>query len=334
MKRILLVTGSGRSGTSSVAGTLKRLGLHVPQPEVPADEKNPLGYYEPRWVAAFHKGWLDNIHVRTIDTRPHAGDVAMETVTPAREDKLRSWLADELTDRPEGDVVVIKETRAYWVYPLWQRVVAAVGAELTSLTMLRHPTQVVRSRDTAYLSGRSDEFRLARETSNVAAWMNSVFVTERATRDNPRAFVPYYDLVEDWRSAISRACEQLSIDTGDLTAPHPVDEFITPSLNRSDDSWDGLTVPDSLKELAEETWTAASLLVATPDDEKARAELDRLRAEYAGVYATAAALASDEKKAAVLAEQHKLQERLDTKNKRIEKLRREVHQLRGEGSAE
>ena len=129
-------------------------------------------------------------------------------------------MSDELAARPDDDVVVIKETRAYWVYPLWQRVVAAVGAELTSLTMLRHPTQVVRSRDTAYLSGRSDEFRLARETSNVAAWMNSVFVTERATRDNPRAFVPYYDLVEDWRSAISRACEQLGIDTGDLTAPH------------------------------------------------------------------------------------------------------------------
>ena len=334
MKRILLVTGSGRSGTSSVAGTLKRLGLHVPQPEVPADEKNPLGYYEPRWVAAFHKGWLDNIHVRTIDTRPHAGDVAMETVNPKREEKLRTWVADELAARPDDDVVVIKETRAYWVYPLWQRVVADVGAELTSLTMLRHPTQVVRSRDTAYLSGRSDEFRLARETSNVAAWMNSVFVTERATRDNPRAFVPYYDLVEDWRSAITRACEQLGIDTGDLTAPHPVDDFITPSLNRSDDAWDGLTVPDSLKELAEQTWTAASVLVATPYDEKARAELDRLAAAYADLYTTAAALASDEKKAAVLAEQHKLQDRLDTKNKRIEKLRQEVHQLRGEGAAE
>jgi hypothetical protein len=272
--------------------------------------------------------------VRTIDTRPHAGDVAMESVTPAREEKLRTWVADELATRPADDVVVIKETRAYWFYPLWERVVAAVGAELTSLTMLRHPTQVVRSRDTAYLSGRSDEFRLARETSNVAAWMNSVFVTERATRGNPRAFVPYYDLVEDWRSAISRACEQLGIDTGDLTAPHPVDEFITPSLNRSDDAWDGLHVPESLKDLAEETWSAASLLVATPDDEKARAELDRLAAAYADVYATAAALASDEKKAAVLAEQHKLQDRLDTKNKRIEKLRREVHQLRREGADE
>ena len=334
VKRILLVTGSGRSGTSSVAGTLKRLGLHVPQPEVPADEKNPLGYYEPRWVAAFHKGWLDNIHVRTIDTRPHAGDVAMETVTPEREEKLRTWVADELAARPDDDVVVIKETRAYWVYPLWQRVVAAVGAELTSLTMLRHPTQVVRSRDTAYLSGRSDEFRLARETSNVAAWMNSVFVTERATRDNPRAFVPYYDLVEDWRSAISRACEQLGIDTGDLAAPHPVDEFITPSLNRSDDAWDGLTVPDVAEGPGRADLGGGQPAGRDPDDEKARAELDRLAAAYADVYATAAALASDEKKAAVLAEQHKLQDRLDTKNKRIEKLRQEVHQLRGEGGGE
>ena len=33
---LVLVSGSGRSGTSSLAGTLKRLGLHVPQPEVEA----------------------------------------------------------------------------------------------------------------------------------------------------------------------------------------------------------------------------------------------------------------------------------------------------------
>jgi hypothetical protein len=273
VKRLILVTGSGRSGTSSVAGTLKRLGLHVPQPEVQADERNPRGYYEPQWIADFHKEWLDGISVRTIDTRPHAGEVAMATVTPEREEMLRAWLADELASRPPGDVVVIKETRAYWVYPLWQRVAAATGAELTSLTMLRHPTQVVRSRDSAYLTGRSEEVRLQRETANVAAWMNSVFVTERATRDNPRAFVPYYDLVEDWRSAISRACKQLGVDPGDLGAPHPNDEFITPSLNRSSAAWDGLRVPDALQEMAEQTWAAASDLVTTPHESAAMAEL-------------------------------------------------------------
>ena len=328
VKRLLLVTGSGRSGTSSVAGTLKRLGLHVPQPEVQADERNPRGYYEPQWIADFHKEWLDGISVRTIDTRPHAGEVAMATVTPEREESLRAWLAAELAARPRDDVVVIKETRAYWVYPLWQRVASATGAELASLTMLRHPTQVVRSRDSAYLAGRSDELRLQRETANVAAWMNSVFVTERATRGNPRAFVPYYDLVGEWRSAISRACKQLGIDPGGLGAPHPVDEFITPSLNRSSDAWDGLRVPDSLQRLAEQTWAVAGELVTAPHDPSATAELDQLQAEYAALYTASAAIASDETAALVLAERNKLQDRLDTKNERIKVLRAKVQRLR------
>ena len=40
---LVLVSGSGRSGTSSLAGALKRLGLHVPQPAVAASETNPRG---------------------------------------------------------------------------------------------------------------------------------------------------------------------------------------------------------------------------------------------------------------------------------------------------
>ena len=65
--KLVVVTGSGRSGTSSVAGTLKRLGLYIPQPEVETDERNPRGYYEPLWVAEFHKWLLNPIPVRTID---------------------------------------------------------------------------------------------------------------------------------------------------------------------------------------------------------------------------------------------------------------------------
>jgi hypothetical protein len=322
--KVLLVTGSGRSGTSSVAGTLKRFGFHIPQPEVATDENNPRGYYEPLWVADFHKYWLNGLPVRTIDTRPHAGDVAMADLTPEREETLRSWLADELGTRPSDDVVVIKETRAYWVYPLWERVVAAAGAELLSLTMLRHPAQVVRSRDTAYLSERSDELRLQRETANVAAWMNSVFVTERATRANPRAFVPYYDLIGDWRAAMTRACGQLGLDPGDLTAPHPVDDFITTSLNRSAATWDGLSVPEVLVDLAERTWAAAHVLVGDPADADAIATLEGLAEEYAALYRASAAIVSDETAAQVKAVKLRFEDRLATKNARIEELRRRL----------
>jgi len=328
--KLVIVTGSGRSGTSSVAGTLKRLGFHIPQPEVKADASNPLGYYEPSWVARFHAKWLKSLPVRDVDTRPTAGEIAMADLDPEREERLRDWLAEELSARPDGDVVVIKETRAYWVYPLWQRVAAATGADLVSLTMLRHPTQVVRSRDTKHLAGRGDEVRLQRETANVAAWMNSVFITERATRDNPRAFVPYYDLIGDWRAAMTRACGQIGVPLGDLAAPHEVDDFVTPSLNRSVDSWDGLRVPDQLRDLAERTWAAANTLVEEPYDAQAMAELPQLQATYSDLYAVSAAIASDDTAAQVRAARKPLEERLLKKNERIVALRKEVRALRGD----
>ena len=117
------------------------------------------------------------------------------------EDQLREWLRGLLAE-PQ---VALKDTRAYWVYEMFVRLADELGAELTSLTMLRHPTEVVRSRDTAYLGGQSQQFRRERETTNVAAWMNSVFETERVTRHHARACVRYPDLRADWRAAMLRA---------------------------------------------------------------------------------------------------------------------------------
>lgn len=333
--QLVIVTGSGRSGTSSVAGTLKRLGLHIPQPEVPADERNPLGYYETAWVAAFHKAWLDDVPVRTIDARPHAGEIAMATVTPEREAELRDWLRAELVAQPPGTVTAIKETRAYWVYPLWQRVAADADASLTSLTMLRHPAQVVRSRDAAYLTNESESFRRQRETTNVAAWMNSVFETERATRGQPRAFVPYVDLIGDWRGAMTRAFGQLGLTLPDVAGHHPVDDFVDTALNRSAPDWGGLVVSEALVGLAERTWAAAALLVERPDDESAVRDLEVLRAEYVELYETAAAIALDDTVARVREVRTALhqrlahkQARLDRKNATIERLRDELAELR------
>jgi hypothetical protein len=43
---LVLVAGAGRSGTSTVAGILQRLGLVVLKPEVLTDATNPRGFSE------------------------------------------------------------------------------------------------------------------------------------------------------------------------------------------------------------------------------------------------------------------------------------------------
>jgi hypothetical protein len=332
----LLITGSGRSGTSSVGGALKRLGLHVPQPEVEADHKNPRGYYEPAWLAALLKDFLEPIPVRTIDSRPRTAEIAMAALADSDvESQLREWLRDLLA----YDQVAIKDTRAYWVYDLFTRLSAELGADLASLTMLRHPTEVVRSRDTAYLSGQSEEFRRERETTNVAAWMNSIFETERATRANPRAFVRYTDLREDWRTALARAGDQLGLSYNADLAPldqggahHDVDDFIDSGLFRSQVTWDDIQVAPVLQEMAEATWRAVNALVDDPQDQAAIAELQRLRGEYDDLYAFASAMTMDERTAQVAAAKRDLKERLAKRRQRITRLEEQLAQARAEGA--
>lgn len=323
--RLVLVTGSGRSGTSSVAGTLKRLGLHVPQPEVPADDKNPRGYYEPLWVTEFHKRVLNPVPVRTIDTRPDAAAVADAAITPSVEAELRDWLSGEI-DQPQ---VLIKDPRAFWILPAWTRVAGELGAEVCTLTMLRHPTEVVRSRDSAYLTEQTPTFRRQRETANVAAWVNAAFATEAATRTLPRAFVRYDDLLADWRSAMSRAGEQLGLTySPDVSVtPHPVDDFVDARLNRSAITWDDIAVPPVLRDLAERTWQAMSALVASPHDGGAIAELAALQEEYGELFDWSEAIAMDATTARVAAGRRDVRRKKDAQ---LDELRAELDAARAE----
>ncbi len=316
---LLLVTGSGRSGTSSVAGALKRLGLHVPQPEVPADEKNPRGYYEPAWVTEFHKRVLNPVPVRTIDTRPTAGAIAAEAGSALEvEAELREWLSGQL----DAEQILVKDPRAFWILPVWTRVAAELGASVSTLTMLRHPTEVVRSRDSAYLTEQTPTFRRQRETANVAAWVNAAFETERSTRSLPRAFVRYADLLADWRTALRLAGEQAGLTfNADLTTsePHDVDDFIDAKLNRSAITWDDIAVPPQLRDLADRTWQAMNTLVDSPHDGGAIATLGELQEEYVELFDFAEAIAMDATTARVAEGRRDVRRKKDARIAELEK---------------
>lgn len=294
---LVLVSGSGRSGTSSLAGTLKRLGLHVPQPEVEASETNPRGFYEPQWVIDFHKRHLKQLALHNIDSRPAAVGLVAELVASGEPyTELRDWLEGQL----EPEQLVIKDPHAFWFAEVWDEVCTELGADLRWLTALRHPAEVVGSRDIAYLSSQPDELRLVKETSNVAGWVHAALLTEAAGRGRKRAFVRYPDLLADWRTALTPVQQQLdlSFDT-DLTSldHHPVDDFLEPSMRKSQLTWDDVRTPDWLREMAEEVWTLLGDLVEKPADEQVQDRLDEIHADYTARYADAVALVYDHTKA-------------------------------------
>jgi hypothetical protein len=287
---VVLVTGSMRSGTSSLAGSLKHLGWHVPQPEVPASERNAKGHFEPRWVIEFHKRLMRGALVRPSDGSPRA----LERVEQyAAEHRLEAELADWLATQEEPQVVV-KDPHAAWLLPTWRRAAAAAGRDLRILTALRHPAEVVGSQDRTWGEGRrTDAERRVKETSNTAAWLNVALVTEAGSRGAPRAFIRYDDLLADWRTALRRVSDQLDLAL-DLEGDHGLDAFLDPGLRRSQLTWDDIVLPDWLRDLADDTWQQLGTLVDNPSDGSVPARLEEARRAYDAHDAEAVAVSLDE----------------------------------------
>ena len=103
-RRVVFVVGSGRSGTSTMSGALQTLGMHVPQPEVVADETNPKGFGEPQWVVDLHTELLQRCNVAVSDARPAAWFEAGKLANIERlRTRLHTWLEEQFAEAdPEG----------------------------------------------------------------------------------------------------------------------------------------------------------------------------------------------------------------------------------------
>ena len=272
-KHLVLVVGVGRSGTSLLSGILGQLGFHIPQPEVQADDTNPRGFGEPRWVVDFHARILGEQRVTLNDSRPAVWEQMAAAADSARPELL-TWLRGELD---QADDVVIKDPRTVWFLDAWRACAAELGARTSFVTMLRHPAEIVASARKSYGPGLT-------EAGRSAAWINVTLQTERSTRDARRAFVRYDDLLADWVPEVRRAGSLIEAPSlAGVDRVPEVDAFVDPTLHRNRTTWDDLDVPVAVRDLAEQVWEH----VQAGD----RAALDADHEAYLNLYGEAEAIA-------------------------------------------
>jgi hypothetical protein len=338
---VVLVTGSMRSGTSSLAGSLKLMGWHVPQPEVPASDRNAKGHFEPRWVIEFHKRLMRGALVRPSDGSPRAlARVEQYAAAHGLEDELAGWLGQQAEER-----VVVKDPHASWLLPTWRSAAERAGRDLRILTALRHPAEVVGSQDRTWGEGRrTDAERRVKETSNTAAWLNVALVTEAGSREAQRAFVRYDDLLADWRATLGRVSDQLGLELP-LDEDRGLDAFLDPGMRRSKLTWGDIVLPDWLRDQAENVWNHLGVLVQDPQDAGVPSVLDVERELYDARYDEAVAVSLDEarhrERRGAAAGAAKLRDRLRAERERrrraeellrrdpVQRMRRALGQIRG-----
>ncbi|MGH3414537.1 MAG: sulfotransferase family protein [Marmoricola sp.] len=278
-RELVCVLGPGRSGTSTMAGTLAHSGFHVPD-AIRGDQTNPSGFFEPRWVVDFHRDLLELEGVRNLDADPNVLDRLQRFMDDEQvRQRLREWLDKELAENPR---LVIKDPRMVWFRGLWQLVAQELGVEPTTVIMLRHPAEVSSSRN---------EYYNARVVPGVAGWVNVALVAEQLTHGTPRLFVRYHDLTADWRVEASRFRELgVELTPPPDTRPHPVDDFIDPRLARMKPGWEDLEVPGYLQRLGDRTFDALGELADHGESDRVGHELESIRQDYARLYADSLAL--------------------------------------------
>ncbi len=211
-----VVLGMHRSGTSSVAGVLTRLGAAAPRTLMRPAEDNPRGFWESEVIAALNDRILAALDSNWHDWRPldAAGAGAFA-------DEAAAALAQEFGD---ADTVALKDPRLCRLYPFWRGVLEGAGYAPLVVAPVRDPLEVAAS-----LGARSG----MEQAVALRLWLRHVLEAERASRGRPRHLMTWSDFMDDWRGQVAVMATRLgrTLDFDDAQAD-AADAFLTADLRR------------------------------------------------------------------------------------------------------
>lgn len=219
-RRMMVVLGMHRSGTSAVAGTLAQLGVDFSERLIAPAQDNPKGFFEHAdiWqqdhdiLAALGSEWDDPLPLpEGWQDAPEVRAAAAPIDAILRRDFGTSTLAG------------IKDPRMCRLMPVWREWLAYEGMTPLVVLVVRQPVDVVAS-----LAKRD---HLSAEQA-AWVWLRHMLEAEAATRDLPRVVVSYERLLQDWRAELARVADVLDVTwPRDVDAVGPsVDAFLEPTL--------------------------------------------------------------------------------------------------------
>jgi len=144
-RKIIVVLGMHRSGTSAIAKGIVELGAFPGNHLMEAREDNPKGFWEDKRIVALNDEMLEFFDLKW-DSIDNPALNRFRTVLPLYEKEFlprAMELAEDLFR--VSDVVMIKDPRMCVLLPFWQKVFAKIGAEEKYIWALRDPLESAKS---------------------------------------------------------------------------------------------------------------------------------------------------------------------------------------------
>lgn len=216
-RRLIFVLGVGRSGTSAITRVLSLCGASLPERLLGAGEGNPTGHWEPLDALDLNEAFLERYGSNWYDPRwPCWETVADSPQRQAFIDQLAMFL-ERYLDEP---LLVIKEPRITALTEFWFAAARRVEFEIAAVVAVRHPAEVAAS-----LAARDG---VPIELSDTL-WLKYSLLAELRSREIPRVFVEYPNLLTDWKREVDRIRKALAFDLRSIQ-DQAIDAFLSPDL--------------------------------------------------------------------------------------------------------
>ncbi|MDE0368106.1 MAG: glycoside hydrolase family 99-like domain-containing protein [Gammaproteobacteria bacterium] len=267
--KAVLIAGMHRSGTSALSRTLNLAGCDLPKVLMESDSRsNERGHWESQRIFELNNEILAS-----------AGSYwdQWETLNPG-------WYTSPLHDRyfqearrllqeefPSSPLFVVKDPRFCLLMEFWTKALESVGATPLVVMTVRNP------RDVAASLKRRDDID---PSIGMLLWLRHVLDAEAGSRNCRRVAVGFDQLLDDWRSVLTRIGERLEVSWPKLSsaADLEIDEFLTPDLRHHADR--RFEIESATRDVRWITETHEILTRWSVDDERSSdlEALDRIRA--------------------------------------------------------
>ncbi len=242
MKKVVLVLGMHRSGTSAITKSLEVLGVSLGDNLIPAANDNKKGFWEDKSVISLN----DRLFALAGMTWSSLTEFPLELLdfpdAKKLEDEAVDLIVAAMVDR---DVWGFKDPRCASLLPFWQRVLARAKVVVTYLFAVRNPLDIIASLKlrNQFTSQRTQQL-----------WLLHTFNNLRLLAKECVSFVAFEQLIKNPAAEISRIADELGLSVDDALLEEFANNYIDPALCSDLQSQDALLSEASIFPFVQEVY--------------------------------------------------------------------------------
>ena len=202
IKRVIVVLGMQRSGTSTIARAVHALGVPLGNNLLPANIFNPRGYWEDQQVWRLNQKFLDLIGASHQTGGVNCQGILDHPQCEALIAKTTAYLQKQFDDCALWG---LKDPHIGRLLPLWKIIFQRLGVQPSYVIAVRNPLSIATSLQRCGLADKESGFVL---------WLENMFGVIGETLESPRAFVDYDELFGHAPKELLRIANTLKLPPG------------------------------------------------------------------------------------------------------------------------